>query len=281
MQMGSGLKTTFLLAGLSAILLVLGQLFGGQAGMVLAFVLAAVMNFSSYWYSDRVVLRLYRAERVDAEHRLHRIVRSLALKTGLPMPGVYLIPDSSPNAFATGRNPQHASVAATRGIVELLDDQELEGVMAHELAHVANRDILIQSVAATVGAAIMLLANMARWAAFFGVGGRGDDEDSSPLVLLVTAMLAPVAALLVQAAISRSREFAADQGGAEIAGTSEGLARALGKLEVGTSRVPMQAANPATAHLFIVSPFSGKGMARLFSTHPPVEERVRRLLGRV
>ncbi len=274
--MANTLKTTSLLATLSAILLLIGAQFGGQMGMIIAFVFAIAMNFGSYWFSDKIVLKMYRAQECGPEHQLYAVVQKLATRAGLPMPKVYVIPDQSPNAFATGRNPQHAAVAATEGILRMLGPEELEGVMAHELAHVRNRDILVQSVAATIGAAIMMLASMARWAAIFGMGSR-DDDDGNPLAMIAVAMLAPLAAMIVQAAISRSREFGADAGGAEIAANPMGLANALRKLEAGAERVPMQA-NPATAHLFIMKPFAGGGVMRLFSTHPPTEERVRRLV---
>jgi heat shock protein HtpX len=275
--MGSYMKTGVLLAALSAVLMLIGQAFGGSQGMMIAFVFALVMNFSSYWFSDKVVLRMYKAQQVDAEHPLHQLVHRLALRADLPMPKVFLIPTASPNAFATGRNPEHASVAATEGIVQLLSPEELEGVMSHELAHVAHRDILIQSVAATIGAAIMMLANMARWAAMFGAGGR-NRQGGNPLALLATAIVAPMAAMLIQAAISRSREFVADEGGAKIAGTGRGLAAALAKIESSVERTPLNA-NPATAHLFIIAPFAGVGgMGKLFSTHPPTAQRIERLM---
>jgi len=271
-------KTAVLLGLLSGVLILIGGSFGGQQGMIIAFGLAVIMNFGSYWFSDRIVLRMYHAEEVAPDHPLHRLVERLAMRAKLPMPKVYVIPTDSPNAFATGRNPQHASVAATRGIMSMLDETELEGVMAHELAHVAHRDILIQSVAATIGAAIMMLARMAQFAAIFG-GGSRNDQDSNPLALLATILVAPIAAFLIQAAISRSREFAADAGGAEIAGSPMGLAQALRKLEAGVQRAPL-AANPATAHLFIMKPFGSlKGVGNLFSTHPPTDERIRRLVG--
>ncbi|RMF21048.1 MAG: protease HtpX [Deltaproteobacteria bacterium] len=276
--MGSYAKTAVLLAALSAVFLLVGQALGGQSGLVVAFVFAAVMNLGSWWFSDRVVLTMYRGRPAPPDHRLTRVVERLAMRAGLPMPKVYVLPSRSPNAFATGRNPKHAAVAATEGLLAILDDEELEGVMGHELAHVSHRDILVQSVAATIGAAIMMLASMARWAALFGFGGRDDRDGGGPLALLATAILAPLAAGLIQAAISRSREFAADAGGARIAGSPGGLARALRKIEEAVKRVPMQA-NPATAHLFIMQPFAGaRGMMALFSTHPPTEERIRRLM---
>jgi heat shock protein HtpX len=275
--MGSYAKTAILLAALSAILLLIGQAMGGQTGLIVAFGFAVVMNFGSYWFSDRIVLRMYRASEVGPEHPLYRIVQKLSMKGGLPMPKVFVIPTQSPNAFATGRNPQHASVAATEGLLHILNTEEVEGVMAHELSHVAHRDILIQSIAATSGAAIMMLANMARWAALFGAGGR-DDRGGSPLALIATALIAPIAAMIVQAAISRSREFAADEGGARLAGRPHGLASALRKIEGAVLRAPL-AANPATAHLFIMAPFSGAGgVMALFSTHPPTDARIERLM---
>ena len=224
---------------------------------------------------------MYRAKPVGPEHPLHQTVARLAQRAGLPMPKVYVIPDQSPNAFATGRNPSHAAVAATEGVLRLLDERELEGVMAHELAHVKNRDILISSVAATMAAAIMMVARMAQFAAFFGgAGGRDDDREGgvNPIAMLATVILAPIAAMLIQSAISRSREFGADKGGAEIAGSPYGLVDALKKLEFAAKRIPMDA-NPATAHMFIMKPFSVHGMMSLFSTHPPTEARVRALLG--
>ena len=279
--MPNGLKTALLLGVLSGILLAIGDYFGGANGLVFAFVIAAVMNFGSYWFSDKIVLKMYRAQEVGAGHRLYTTVERLSRQAQLPMPKVYVIPDPSPNAFATGRNPSHAAVAATEGILQILSDGELEGVIAHELAHVRHRDILISSVAATVAAAIMMAARTAQFAAMFGgYGGRGDDRDrgNNPIALLAMIILAPLAAMLIQAAISRSREFSADAGGAQIAGNPYGLADALRKIEAVSQRVPLDA-NPATAHMFIVKPFSGAGLMSLFSTHPPTEERIRALLG--
>jgi heat shock protein HtpX len=276
--MTSGLKTAALLGALSALFLLIGGYFGGEQGMLLAFGLALVMNVGSYWFSDKIVLRMYHAREVGADHPLHRVTARLAQKAGLPMPRVYVIPDASPNAFATGRNPQHAAVAATEGLLRALSESEVEGVIAHELAHVQNRDILISSVAATMAAAIMMLANMARFAAIFG-GNRDSREGGNPLVLLATVLLAPVAAFLIQAAISRQREFAADRRGADIAGTPLGLAQALKRIEATSRQVPLDA-NPATAHMFIMAPFSGGGLTSLFSTHPSTEARVQRLLHR-
>jgi len=279
--MGNTLKTAALLAVLSALLLVIGELLGGANGLVIAFVFAVLMNFGSYWFSDKIVLRMYRAQEVEPSHPLHRMVTRLARNASLPMPKVYIIPTASPNAFATGRNPSHAAVAATEGIMRLLDESELEGVIGHELAHVKNRDILISSVAATIAATIMMVSRMAQFAAIFGgFGGRNERGGSNPLALLATIIVAPLAAMLIQAAISRSREFAADRGGAAIAGTPYGLASALRKIEAAARRVPLDA-NPATAHMFIMKPFSGRGMLALFSTHPPTDQRVQALLGQV
>jgi len=277
--MGNTIKTALLLGLMSGVLLVLGDLLGGNSGLMMAFVFAVIMNFGSYWFSDKIVLKMYRAQPVGPEHRLYQITARLAQRAGLPMPKVYIIPDQSPNAFATGRNPSHAAVAATEGILRILDERELEGVIAHELAHVKHRDILISSVAATMAAAIMMVARMAQFAAMFG-GGRRDERGGggNPIALLATVILAPLAAMLIQAAISRSREFGADKGGAEIAGTPYGLVDALKKLESSSKRIPMDA-NPATAHMFIIKPFSVHGMMSLFSTHPPTESRVRALLG--
>ncbi len=281
--MANGIKTVLLLGVMSGVLLALGELLGGANGLVIAFVFAAIMNLGSYWFSDKLVLSMYRAKPVGPEHPLYRIVERLTQRASLPMPKVYIIPDPSPNAFATGRNPSHAAVAATEGILQALNEHELEGVIAHELAHVKHRDILISSVAATMAAAIMMVARMAHFAALFGgYGGRGDDRDrgNNPIALLATIILAPVAALVIQMWISRTREFAADAGGASIAGTPDGLADALRKIDAISKRVPLDA-NPATAHMFIVKPFSGAGITSLFSSHPPTEARIRALLGGV
>jgi len=272
--MTNTIKTALLLGLLSAVLMFLGEAFGGGQGLVFGFFFAVVMNFGSYWFSDKIVLRMYRAQEVGPGHRLYEIVAALSQRAGLPMPKVYIIPDPSPNAFATGRNPQHAAVAATEGILRVLSEDELAGVIAHELAHVKHRDILISSIAATLAAAIMMIS---RFAMFFG-GGRSDErEGSNPVALLATIILAPIAAMLIQAAVSRSREFAADAGGAAIAGGPQGLVNALRKIESASKAVPMHA-NPATAHMFIIKPFSASGFANLFSTHPPTEQRVRALL---
>ena len=276
--MNNSLKTVLLLGLLSGILLVLGEALGGANGLVTAFGFAVVMNFVSYWFSDKIVLKMYRAQEIGPDHRLSVITRRLATQASLPMPKVYVIPDASPNAFATGRNPSHAAVAATEGIMRLLNDQELEGVIAHELAHVKHRDILISSVAATVAAAIMMTARMAQFAAMFGGGSNRDERGgSNPIALLATMILAPIAAMLVQAAISRSREFLADAGGAKIAGSPHGLMSALRKLEMGSKQIPLDA-NPATAHMFIIKPFSAGGLLGMFSTHPPTEQRIQALM---
>ena len=273
----NGMKTALLLGLMSGLLLVIGELLGGSGGLVMAFGLAVVMNFVSYWFSDKIVLRMYRAQPVGPEHPLYRVTERLAQRAGLPMPKVYVIPDPSPNAFATGRNPSHAAVAATEGILRVLNESQLEGVIAHELSHVKHRDILISSVAATMGAAIMMVARMAQFAAFFGGGRRDDDEGSNPIALLATIILAPLAAMLIQAAISRSREFAADAAAATLVGSPYGLVDALKKIEATAQRVPLDA-NPATAHMFIVKPFTVSGMLSLFSTHPPTEQRIKALL---
>jgi len=275
--MNNSLKTVLLLGLLSGVLLVIGELLGGSQGLVMAFGFAIVMNFVSYWFSDKIVLKMYRAQEVGPDHRLSVMTRRLATQASLPMPKVYVIPDMSPNAFATGRNPNHAAVAATEGIMRLLNDQELEGVLAHELAHVKHRDILISSVAATIAAAIMMLARMAQFAAIFGGGSRDSREGSNPIAMLATIIFAPLAAMLIQAWISRSREFVADAGGARIAGSPYGLIDALRKLESGSKRIPLDA-NPATAHMFIIKPFSGGGLLSMFSTHPPTEQRIQALM---
>jgi heat shock protein HtpX len=275
--MPNGLKTALLLGALSGMLLLLGDYLGGQQGLVLAFACAALMNLGSYWFSDKIVLRMYHAQEVSPSHPLFQMTQRLAQKAGLPMPKVYVIPDSSPNAFATGRNPQHAAVAATEGIMQALAPHELEGVIAHELAHVRHRDILISSVAATIAAAVMMVARMAMYAGMFA-GGRDDREGgSNPIALFAMMIFAPMAAMLIQMAISRSREFAADAGAARITGNPHALADALRKIDAIARRVPLDA-NPATAHMFIVKPFSGQGLMSLFSTHPPTEARVQALL---
>lgn len=271
------LKTTFLLTALTLLLMFVGKAIGGNGGMMMALIMAGVMNLVSYWFSDKIVLKMYGAREVtEAEApRLYRITNQLAMKAMLPMPKVYIIPGMAPNAFATGRNPQHAAVAATEGILQMLNDEELEGVMAHELAHVGNRDILISSIVATIAGAISYLAHMAQWAAMFG-GRDRDEEGGSPFVMIAMAIVAPIAAMLIQMAISRSREYSADAYGARICRKPLALASALKKLHMGAAAIPMNA-SPATAHMFIVSPLTGGGLMSLFSTHPPMEERVARL----
>ena len=276
------LKTTLLMATLTVLLVLVGGAIGGRGGMTTAFLLAGGMNFFSYWFSDRMVLAWHRAQPVAREQapQLYEILERLTARAGIPMPRAYILPEDAPNAFATGRNPGHAAVAVTEGILRLLDDEEMEGVLAHELAHVKNRDILIGSIAATLAAAIMVIANMARWAAFFGGGQRDDRGGANPITLLAMVILAPIAAMLIQLAVSRSREYQADASGAEMTHNPYGLANALQKLEDSSRRIPMQTAGPATSHLFIVKPCTGGAFTTLFSTHPPMRERIRRLTGR-
>ena len=273
------LRTTLLLGAMTGLIMAIGQFMGGSGGLMIAFVFAVIMNFSSYWFSDKIVLRMYGAqEATEAQApRLHSIVHNLTVRAGLPMPKIYVIPSEGANAFATGRNPSHAAVAVTEGIMRLMDERELTGVLAHELAHVKNRDILISSVAATLAGVIMMLANMAQWTAIFG-GFRGDDDDDGGgfIGMMAMAFLAPLAASIIQMAISRTREFAADKIGAEMCGDPMGLASALSKLGLASERVPMDA-SPQTAHFFIVNPLGGQSFARFFSTHPPLEERISRL----
>ncbi|HLH05684.1 MAG TPA: zinc metalloprotease HtpX [Terriglobales bacterium] len=276
------LKTAFLLTALTLLLLFIGQYFGGQNGLIMAFIIAGVMNFVSYFFSDKLALAMYRAQPVTREEapRIYGIVERLTAKTGLPMPKIYVIPTDSPNAFATGRNPQHASVAVTQGILGLLNDDEMEGVLAHELGHVRNRDILISSVAATIAGAITFLARMGAWGAMFGgYGGRDDRDRGGGLAALFMLILAPIAAMLIQLAVSRSREYQADATGAHITGNPYALASALQKLDAYSRRVPM-AASPSTAHLFIIQPLLGMNFGNLFSTHPPTAKRIERLTGR-
>jgi heat shock protein HtpX len=278
--MGNLIKTGILLAALTSLVVLIGGAIGGQQGMLIAFVFAAAMNFGSYWFSDRIVLSMYGAQPVDEAQApdLYRIVRRLTTKAGIPLPRVYLIPGDTPNAFATGRNPEHAAVAVTEGVMRMLDDEELEGVLAHELSHVKNRDTLTMTIAATLAGVITYLAHMAQWAAIFG-GGRRDDEEGSGggvIGVVVMAILAPFAAMLIQLAISRAREFQADASGAQLVGRPWGLAKALEKLDMASRMAPMDA-TPATAHLFIVNPLRSEGLLALFSTHPPIQERIARL----
>lgn len=273
--MSNVVKTTLLLGLMSGLFLFIGGVLGGGQGMMIGFLFAVVTNFVSYWFSDSIVLRMYGAQEVGPGHRLYEIVSRLAARASLPQPRCYVIPQDSPNAFATGRDPDHAAVAATEGILRTLNDDELAGVLGHELAHVRHRDILISSVAATLAAAIMMLA---RFAMFFGSGRSDDDRGgSNPFVVIMTMLLAPIAAALIQAAISRSREYDADAGGASIAGGPNGLVSALRKIDAASQVVPMDA-NPATAHMFIIKPFSGRGLMGLFSSHPPTESRIQALL---
>jgi len=278
--MSNTFKTAALLGLLTGLFVLIGGYFGGRQGMIIALLFAGVMNFGSYWFSDKIVLRLYRAQEVQETEApdLFRIVRGLAQRAGIPMPKVYIVPNEAPNAFATGRSPQHAAVAVTDGILRLLSPEELEGVLAHELAHIQHRDTLISTIAATLAGVIMMLASMARWAALFGgIGGR-DDEDrgGGALGFIFMAILAPIAATLIQLAISRSREYLADDGSARLTRNPGRLANALEKLEYAAERIPMDA-NPATSHLFIVNPLRGRSLFSLFSTHPPIEERIARL----
>ena len=278
--MSNSFKTALLLGLLTGIILGIGQLFGGSQGLVIAFVFALLINFGSYWFSDKIVLAMYNAREVSGDDapELYRTVQNLTVRAQLPMPRLYVIPSESPNAFATGRDPQHAAVAVTEGILRIMNREELEGVIAHELSHVKNRDILIGTIAATLAGVVMMLANMARWSAIFGVGRseRDDEGGGGVLGLILMSVLAPIAAMMIQMAISRSREFLADATGAKIAGNSLGLASALAKLARGSEMVPLEA-RPETAHMFIVSPLTGGSFLSLFSTHPPVEERIARL----
>ncbi len=277
--MGNVMKTGFLLAVLTALFLFIGNAVGGEQGMIMAFGIAVVMNVGTYWFSDKIVLRMYGAREVSEAEApsLHGTVRRLSIAAGIPMPKVYIIPTDSPNAFATGRNPAHAAVAVTEGITRLLSPDELEGVLAHELGHVKNRDILIGTVAATLAGAVMMLARFAQFAAIFGGGGRDRDEGGGGLFgMLFLAIVAPIGAMLVQMAVSRSREYVADESGARFCGRPESLANALQKIAAASQRVPMDA-SPATAHMFIMSPLSAGGIRSLFSTHPPIEKRIERL----
>ena len=277
------LRTTILLAALTALVVWIGQMFGGPNGAVIALIFAGVMNFFSYWFSDKIVLRMYGAQEISQndDPELFDIVRELTVKDGLPMPRVYVIPEETPNAFATGRNPEHAAVAVTQGIRRILDRRELTGVLGHELSHVKHRDILVSSIAATLAGAISYIAQMAQWAAIFGGGSRDREEGGGNMFSLLFMMIvAPIAAMLIQMAVSRSREYMADEGGAKVTGDPLALASALRKLQMGAQNIPMQVSDAtatSTAHMFIVNPLSGGGIANLFSTHPPMEERIARL----
>ena len=277
------LRTTILLAALTALVVWIGQMFGGPNGAVMALIFAGVMNFFSYWFSDKIVLRMYGAQEIsqNEDPELFDIVRELTVKDGLPMPRVYVIPEEAPNAFATGRNPEHAAVAVTQGIRRILDRRELAGVLGHELSHVKHRDILVSSIAATLAGAISYLAHMAQWAAIFGGGSRDREEGGGNIFgLLFMMIVAPLAAMLIQMAVSRSREYMADEGGAKVTSDPLALASALRKLQMGAQNIPMQVSDAtatSTAHMFIVNPLSGGGIANLFSTHPPMEERIARL----
>jgi len=279
----NSLKTAVLLGTLTAILVFIGGILGGQSGMVIALVLAAGMNFFAYWFSDSIVLKMHGARAVTREQApvLYEILEGLTARSGLPMPKIYIVQSDAPNAFATGRNPGHAAVACTTGILKILDRTELEGVLAHELSHVRNRDILISSVAATIAGAISILASMARWGAIFGgFGGRDNERGGGLFELLALAIVTPIAAAIIQMAVSRSREFQADASGAQMVGNPYGLASALQKLEDYGKRVPPLNVSPTMSHMYISNPLSGRNMMKMFSTHPPTEERIRRLLGR-
>lgn len=275
------LKITFLLTCLTLLLVAMGTAIGGQSGMVIAFAIACAMNFFSYWYSDKIILKMYKAREVSAADypEFHGMVQRLARQAQMPMPKVYIIPSEGPNAFATGRNPENAAVAATEGIMRILSPEELEGVMAHELAHVQNRDTLISTIAATFAGAISMLGSMLQWSAIFGTGRNDDEEEGGGSLLggLALAIIAPMAAMLIQMAISRSREYVADASGARICGKPLALATALRKLQQAATAMPMREATPATSHLFIVNPLTGGSLLKLFSTHPPMEERIARL----
>jgi len=279
--MTSQLKTGLLLGLLTAVLVLMGSAMGGKTGLVIALVMAVVMNVGSYWYSDRIVLSMYRAQELSEEDApgLFDLTRQLAANAGLPMPKLYLVPQEQPNAFATGRNPANAAVAVTEGLLRLVSPEELTGILAHEMAHIKNRDILVQTIAAVVGGAITSVATMLQWGAIFGMGRSSDEEGGGggAFGAILMAIVAPIAAMLIQMAISRSREYLADETGAKLAGNPLPLAGALKKLDDYAHAIPMQGANPATENMFIVSPLSGGGVAGLFSTHPPTEERIRRL----
>ncbi|MDZ4164054.1 MAG: zinc metalloprotease HtpX [Smithellaceae bacterium] len=276
----NSLKTALLLGALTGLLMFIGGLFGGNQGVLLAFIFAAILNMGAYWYSDKLILRMYKAREVSETHEpvLYNLVRNLSMKAGLPLPKVYIIPQDAPNAFATGRNEDHAVVAVTEGLLRILTREELEGVIAHELAHIKNRDMLIGSIAATMAGAIAMLANMAQWAAIFGGGNRDSEKEGAGgmIGLILMAILAPLAASLIQMSISRSREYLADASGARFSGNPQGLAAALEKITLASQMTQLEA-NPSTAHMFIVNPLFGQSFKNLFSTHPPVAERIERL----
>lgn len=281
--MFNSFKTAILLGTLTGLILIIGRYFGGHQGLVIAFIFALIMNFGSYWFSDKIVLKIYRARELDYDQApdLHRMVAELSQRARMPKPRIYMVPSQTPNAFATGRDPDHAVVAVTEGILRILNPEELKGVLSHELSHIKNRDILIGSIAATLAGVIMILAHMARWAAIFGGFSKDRDEEGVGILgLLAMSILAPIAAMLIQFAISRSREYLADETGANISRNPRGLASALEKLTLASKKIPLEA-NPATArataHMFIVNPLVGKSMVNLFSTHPPLEERIKRL----
>jgi len=275
----NGFKTAILMTVMMVLFIIVGRLIGGESGMMIAFVFSLVMNFGSYWFSDKIVLAMYRAQEVTREQypQLFDIVENLSMKAGLPMPRVYVMDNPSSNAFATGRNPEHSAVAVTTGILNLLNKEELEGVISHELTHVKHRDILVGTIAATLVGTITIIARMAGWAAMFGGGGRGGRDRDNIFSDLALMILAPIAAMLIQMAISRSREYMADEGGAQISGKPLSLASALNKLSQANQRIPMTNAGTSSAHMFIVNPLSGKALMKLFSTHPPIEERIARL----
>ncbi len=279
--MGNRIRTTILLAVMTALIIWIGQYFGGQQGMIIALLIAAGLNFFSYWFSDKIVLKMYQAREVSPQQapEVYEMVKTLSGNAGLPMPKVFVIPKQAPNAFATGRNPEHAVVAVTQGLLNIMDPDEIRGVLAHELSHVKNRDILIGSIAATMAGAIMVLANMARFSAIFGGRGGNSERGGGAIGLIAMSLLAPFAAMIIQMAISRSREYLADATGARFAGNPEGLARALEKLGRYSKKIPLNA-SPSTAHMFIVNPLSGRSLMSLFSTHPPLEERIARLRGK-
>ena len=277
--MSNHLKTTLLLTALSVLFIFIGRALGGEQGMVLAFIFAVVMNVGAYWFSDKIVLKMYQAQPIDTTHPIYSLVHEIAQSARMPMPRVYWMPSMTPNAFATGRNPQNGVVVVTEGLVKILNTQELKGVLAHEMGHIKNRDTLISSIAATVASSIVMLATMAKWAAIFGGSGnrRDNERGSGGMELLFMAILAPLAATLIQMAISRSREFQADATGAQLTGGPLGLIEALKKISYASQQAPMAQATPSTAHMFIVNPLCGSSLFKLFSTHPPLEERIEKL----